>query len=137
MVYKIASVEEAKLGFLYQNQNVRGCQGLKKCRSLILCTVANLLFDPRETSQKNSVSCQLVCTDVLKQLKGTIRKWQLKACFYLNAGRFICQLFHVKITYSSFFLYSSCSAPKQASGRGQNWEKDDERIWAFQSRRHN
>ena len=49
MDYKIASVEEAKLGFLYQNQNVRGRQGLKKCRSLILCTVANLLFDPRET----------------------------------------------------------------------------------------
>ena len=52
--YKIASVEEAKLGFLYQNQNVRGRQGLKKCRSLILCTVANLLFDPRELSKSES-----------------------------------------------------------------------------------
>ena len=50
MDYKIAFVEEAKLGFLYQNQNVRGRQGLKKGQSLILCTVASLLFDPRETS---------------------------------------------------------------------------------------
>ena len=41
--YKIAFVEEAKLGFLYQNQNVRGRQELKKGRSLILCTVASLL----------------------------------------------------------------------------------------------
>ena len=66
MVYKIASVEEAKLGFLYQNQNVRGRQGLKKCRSLILCTVANLLFDPRETSQKNSVVSAVVSAPGVK-----------------------------------------------------------------------
>ena len=55
MDYKIAFVEEAKLGFLYQNQNVRGRQELKKGQSLILCTVASLLWDPRETSQRNSV----------------------------------------------------------------------------------
>ena len=56
MDYKIAFVEEAKLGFLYQNQNVRGRQGLKKGQSLILCTIANLVFDPHETSERDSVS---------------------------------------------------------------------------------
>ena len=50
MDYKIASVEEAKLGFLYQNQSVRGRQGLKKmsksdfmyCRKFTLRPARNL-----------------------------------------------------------------------------------------------
>ena len=35
-------IKDIELDLSYQNQNVRGRQGLKKCQSLILCTVRNV-----------------------------------------------------------------------------------------------
>ena len=42
MVYKIVYVEEVELDSEHQNWNVRGRQGLKKDKVLILFTVCNI-----------------------------------------------------------------------------------------------